>query len=327
MAWAGSMETARTGAVSAQAASDVWRGKGPVTAWESAVQREVGDPDYGDPAAIAAQHKFTMDQAAGFEAARSANVAGQAASDAWRGKGAKIAWESAAQREVPHDYGDPAAIAAQHAFTTNQAAVFEAARVANVAGQAASDAWRGKGAKIAWESAAQKEVPHDYGDPAAIAEQHAFTTNQAAVWEAARKANIANQAASDAWRGKGAKIAWESAAQREVPHDYGDPAAIAAQHAFTTNQAAGFEASRTAAVAGQAASDVWRGKGVKIAWEPAFLQFSPNDVPHDYGDPVAIEAQHAETMAWAGKMEGSRTAKVDAQAKSDVWRSQGMKIE
>jgi len=209
----------------------------------------------------------------------------------------------------------------------DQAAGFEASRVANVAGQAASDVWRGKGAKIAWESAAQREVPHDYGDPAAIAEQHAFTTNQAAVWEAARKANVANQAASDVWRGQGAKIAWESAAQREVPHDYGDPVAIAAQHKFTMDQAAGFEASRTANVAGQAASDAWRGKGAKIAWEPAFLQFAPTNVPHDYGDEAAIAEQHAETMAWAGKMEGSRKEKIAKQAASDVWRGQGMKIE
>ena len=112
---------------------------------------------------------------------------------------------------------------------------------------------------------------------------------------------------------------------KEVPHDYGDPVAIAAQHKFTMDQAAGFEASRTAAVAGQATSDVWRGKGVKIAWEPAFLQMPPTDVPHDYGDPVAIEQQHAETMAWANKMDDTRVAKIDAQAASDVWRSQGKK--
>ena len=83
---------------------------------------------------------------------------------------------------------------------------------------------------------------------------------------------------------------------KEVPHDYGDPVAIAAQHKFTMDQAAGFEASRTAAVAGQAASDVWRGKGAKIAWESA-AQREVGDP--DYGDPAAIAAQHAETMAWA----------------------------
>jgi hypothetical protein len=93
------------------------------------------------------------------------------------------------------------------------------------------------------------------------------------------------------------------------------------------DQAAGFEASRTAAVAAQHAADVWRGQGVKIAWEPAFLQFAPTNVPHDYGDEAAIAEQHAETMAWAGKMEGSRTAKIAKQAASDVWRGQGMKIE
>jgi len=191
-------------------------------------------------------------------------------------------------KEVPHDYGDPVAIAAQHKFTMDQAAGFEASRTAAVAGQAASDAWRGKGAKIAWESAAQREVPHDYGDPAAIAAQHAFTTNQAAVWEAARVANVANQAASDAWRGKGAKIAWESAAQREVPHDYGDEAAIAAQHAETMAWANSMEATRSGAVSSQAASDVWRNNGPKTAWGSAAQL--PKEVPHDYGDPVAIAA-------------------------------------
>merc|ERR1719223_2712540 len=149
-----------------------------------------------------------MDWANSMESARAANVAGQAASDVWRGKGAKIAWESAAQKEVPHDYGDEAAIAAQHAETMAWANSMESARAANVAGQAASDVWRGKGAKIAWESAAQREVPHDYGDPVAIAAQHKFTMDQAAGFESARTANIAGQAASDAWRGKGAKIAW-----------------------------------------------------------------------------------------------------------------------
>jgi len=283
--------------------------------------------DYGDPAAIAAQHAFTTNQAAVWEASRVANVANQAASDAWRGKGAKIAWESAAQREVPHDYGDPVAIAAQHKFTMDQAAGFEASRTAAVAGQAASDVWRGKGAKIAWESAAQREVPHDYGDEAAIAAQHAETMAWANSMEATRSGAVSSQAASDVWRNNGPKTAWGSAAQlpKEVPHDYGDPVAIAAQHKFTMDQAAGFEASRTAAVAGQATSDVWRGKGVKIAWEPAFLQMPPTDVPHDYGDPVAIEQQHAETMAWANKMDDTRVAKIDAQAASDVWRSQGKK--
>ena len=209
----------------------------------------------------------------------------------------------------------------------DQAAGFEASRVANVAGQAASDVWRGKGAKIAWESAAQREVPHDYGDEAAIAAQHAETMAWANSMEATRSGAVSSQAASDVWRNNGPKTAWGSAAQlpKEVPHDYGDPVAIAAQHKFTMDQAAGFEASRTAAVAGQATSDVWRGKGVKIAWEPAFLQMPPTDVPHDYGDPVAIEQQHAETMAWANKMDDTRVAKIDAQAASDVWRSQGKK--
>ena len=87
------------------------------------------------------------------------------------------------------------------------------------------------------------------------------------------------------------------------------------------DQAAGFEASRTANVAGQAASDVWRGKGAKIAWESA----AQREVPHDYGDEAAIAAQHAETMAWANKMDDTRVAKIDAQAASDVWRSQGKK--
>jgi len=230
-------------------------------------------------------------------------------------------------KEVPHDYGDPAAIAAQHAFTTNQAAVWEASRVANVANQAASDAWRGKGAKIAWESAAQREVPHDYGDEAAIAAQHAETMAWANSMEATRSGAVSSQAASDVWRNNGPKTAWGSAAQlpKEVPHDYGDPVAIAAQHKFTMDQAAGFEASRTAAVAGQATSDVWRGKGVKIAWEPAFLQMPPTDVPHDYGDPVAIEAQHKFTMDQAAGFEASRKAAIAAQAASDVWRSQGKK--
>ena len=68
--------------------------------------------------AIAAQHAETMAWANSMESARSANVAGQAASDVWRSNGAKIAWESLGQREVGDpDYGDPAAIAAQHAET------------------------------------------------------------------------------------------------------------------------------------------------------------------------------------------------------------------
>ena len=46
-----------------------------------------------------------------------------------------------------------------------------------------------------------KEVPHDYGDPAAIEAQHKFTTDQAAKWEAARVAAVKKQQESDAWRG------------------------------------------------------------------------------------------------------------------------------
>ena len=57
---------------------------------------------------------------------------------------------------------------------------------------------------------------------------------------------------------------------KEVPHDYGDPAAIAAQHKYTMDWANDRESERVAAVNAQAASDAWRAKGAKIAWEPAF---------------------------------------------------------
>ena len=57
---------------------------------------------------------------------------------------------------------------------------------------------------------------------------------------------------------------------KEVPHDYGDPAAISAQHAYTMDWAAGKEAARVAAVNAQQASDVWRGQGAKIAWGPSY---------------------------------------------------------
>ena len=93
-----------------------------------------------------------------------------------------------------------------------------------------------------------KEVPHDYGDPAAIEAQHKFTTDQAAKWEAARVAAIKKQQESDAWRGQGPVTPWGKLSQREVPHDYGDPAAIEAQHKFTMDQAAGLESQRVAAV-------------------------------------------------------------------------------
>ena len=56
-------------------------------------------------------------------------------------------------KEVPHDYGDEAAIAAQHKYTMDWANERFTEQQAGVNGQAASDAWRGKGAKIAWESA------------------------------------------------------------------------------------------------------------------------------------------------------------------------------
>ena len=58
----------------------------------------------------------------------------------------------------------------------------------------------------------------------------------------------------------------------------------------------------------------------------AAIKLSPNDVPHDYGDPAAIAAQHAYTMDTAAGWESSRVAAVDAQAASDVWRGQGVKI-
>ena len=56
-------------------------------------------------------------------------------------------------KEVPHDYGDPVAIAAQHKYTMDWANDKLAAQQAGVNGQQASDVWRGQGAKIAWESA------------------------------------------------------------------------------------------------------------------------------------------------------------------------------
>ena len=57
---------------------------------------------------------------------------------------------------------------------------------------------------------------------------------------------------------------------KEVPHDYGDPVAIAAQHKYTMDWANEKEAARTAAVSAQATSDVWRGQGVKTAWGPSY---------------------------------------------------------
>ena len=50
--------------------------------------------------------------------------------------------------------------------------------------------------------------------------------------------------------------------------DWFQPAA-GAQHAGTMGWANEKEAARTAAVAGQASSDVWRGQGLKTAWESA----------------------------------------------------------
>jgi hypothetical protein len=72
------------------------------------------------------------------------------------------------------------------------------------------------------------------------------------------------------------------------------------------DQAGGLESKRVAAVSAQAASDAWRGKGVVTPWG----QLAQGRVPHDYGDEDAIAEQHAETMAWANKMEGSRVAKI-----------------
>jgi hypothetical protein len=106
-------------------------------------------------------------------------------------------------KEVPHDYGDEGQISAQHKYTMDQAAVWEAQRVAAVNGQQSSDAWRNTGLKATWgqgqtpempKIAAQKqalmEVPHDYGDPAAISAQHAYTMNWANEKWAAQQAGV-----------------------------------------------------------------------------------------------------------------------------------------
>ena len=55
------------------------------------------------------------------------------------------------------------------------------------------------------------------------------------------------------------------------------------------------------------------------------INLAPSDVPHDYGDPAKIEAQHKTTMDSAADMEAKRTGAVSAQAASDVWRAQGAK--
>ena len=128
-----------------------------------------------------------------------------------------------------------------------------------------------------------KEVPHDYGDEGQISAQHKYTMDQAAVWEAQRVAAVNGQQSSDAWRNTGLKAAWgqgqtpempKIAAQKqalmEVPHDYGDPAAISAQHAWTMGLSNDIWAAQNAGVQGQAASDVWRGQGAKIAWGPSY---------------------------------------------------------
>merc|ERR1712127_854128 len=103
-----------------------------------------GQTDYGVAGGIAG-HGETMDQANIWEKQRTAAVNGQQSSDAWRNTGPKAAWgqgqtpempKIAAQKqalmEVPHDYGDPAAISAQHAYTMNWANEKWAAQQAGV---------------------------------------------------------------------------------------------------------------------------------------------------------------------------------------------------
>ena len=49
----------------------------------------------------------------------------------------------------------------------------------------------------------------------------------------------------------------------QVPHDYGDPAAIAEQHADTMAHAGHIEGIRTSDIAAQEKSDIWRSQGLK----------------------------------------------------------------
>ena len=104
---------------------------------------------------------------------------------------------------------------------------------------------------------------------------------------------------------------------KEVPHDYGDPAAISAQHAYTMDWAAGKEAARVAAVNAQQASDVWRGQGAKIAWGPSYAQKQGiNDESYDsHFDTLAGNIKSTHDTA-----QSQRKNAVSRESDSNIWR-------
>ena len=54
--------------------------------------------------------------------------------------------------------------------------------------------------------------------------------------------------------------------EHSVPHDYGNEAAIASQHAKTMGNAGDVEGIRSTGINGQATSDKWRATGEKTEW-------------------------------------------------------------
>ena len=115
--------------------------------------------------------------------------------------------------------------------------------------------------------------------------------------------------------------------------DYG-VAAGSTQHEGTMAWANARWAEQNAGVSGQQSGDVWRGQGLKAAWGDApnpqlpKIAFSQKStLPYgqtDYGVAGGV-GMHAGTMDWANAREAERTAGVNGQQSSDVWRNTGPK--
>jgi len=126
-------EKQRNAAIAKQAADDVWRANGPVTAWEKAnLVQAGGDPWYQSD--FERFHGNTMSTANADEKERVASVMKQAAADKWRSSGPVIAWEKGAAlaQEDPWYQKD---FEAGHKYVMDRANADETARVAAVNGQ------------------------------------------------------------------------------------------------------------------------------------------------------------------------------------------------
>jgi len=174
-----------------------------------------------------------MDTHDATEAARQAEVAAEQASNVWRGV-KPVGVFNGALAQDNKDY--PEYVDQYHTKTMVNPDLNQAARVATIEGEEASNVWRGVKPVGVFANA----LTQDHKDyPEHLTEQHKKSMDDAAALEVTRQKAVAQQKAEDAWRSS-------ALTQRKDQKDY--PEWVGQYNTKTMDNAAAIEAIRVSGV-------------------------------------------------------------------------------